>query len=431
MKGFEKIIVTLIVVASLFLPVKLSSTAQSNNSGRLIVLSSSEEQDDFVKDIRDAIEEAKSEISKALESGDNAVHIRLSNRHSDDSLDLKLERPYLGVYTSNLTLSKARELGYTNRYYGVLITGTGANSPARLYRIMTDDILMSINDTKISDDTHLTRVLGTYYVNDVVTLELFRDGKIIKMDVELGSRNRRYTRSGSTIVQEEAKVQKKKHSVGYLGGSWIPMWLALDMEDVNELLTRMEFKKLDENGIFLNGGGGKIAVGKGYFLGLMGAGYSIDRKANVVVSDGDQNVNVIRRMKYDNSFWGFTLDKRFALSSKLIFSTGVLIGGANQSLEIGQTDGDYDWTNLHNQMNNNFNSYASFKKSYIAVQPRAEVMYRLLSWLSLRAEGGYMYGYSYHQDWKTELCGDVFQTVNSPNTPYQGYSFSVGPWFGF
>jgi hypothetical protein len=58
-------------------------------------------------------------------------------------------------------------------------------------------------------------------------------------------------------------------------------------------------------------------------------------------------------------------------------------------------------------------------------------MYRVNSWLGFRAEGGYMLSYSYHNGWNADLCGDAYEVENSPNTSFDGFTISVGPWFGF
>jgi hypothetical protein len=64
-------------------------------------------------------------------------------------------------------------------------------------------------------------------------------------------------------------------------------------------------------------------------------------------------------------------------------------------------------------------------------QPKATVMYRLIDWLSIRAEGGFMLSHSYTNGWDAISCEDNFEIANSPETPYQGYTISIGPWFGF
>jgi hypothetical protein len=59
-------------------------------------------------------------------------------------------------------------------------------------------------------------------------------------------------------------------------------------------------------------------------------------------------------------------------------------------------------------------------------------MYRVLSWLGLRAEVGYTYGYSLTKDWRVRgLAGESFEVSGSPDTPFQGMTATIGPWFGF
>lgn len=432
MKALKKTLILIVAVSAIVFPIRLKAETEINNKNvRVINLSSDDGKSNLSVEISEALSEAldevKSEVAEARKEDPSIISIRLS---SDQPNDSRFERPYLGIYTSNITLPKARELNYTSYHHGILITGTGNNSPARLYRLLSNDILMSVNGIRVMDDDHLKKVLDSFYVGDIVRLEIFRDGKIQTMEVELGSRNRRYTRDGETLtVTEEVKKEKKKHSVGYGGGTWMPIWFSLDMEDINSLVSKMGFSELDDKGLLFTGGGGKGHIGNGYFIGGMGAGYSIQRKVNVIIPD--ENKAVIRRMSYTNGFGGVTLDKRYALSSKIIVSPGFMLGAGSHKISIAQTDGDYDWEQIDSQLSNKFNAYASFSKSYIVVQPRVEVMFRLLSWLGLRAEAGYMYGYSFYNGWKTELADDIFETKNSPKTSYEGLTISIGPWFGF
>ncbi len=395
--------------------IMISTNSDANNSGKV-----------KVRQIETIVDTVKSE------DGSKRIIINMTEEDEDDNSSAP--KAFMGVFTENLTLKKARELKY-NYNYGVLITGVTSNTPADKQGLSKNDILMKFNDTELTDKETFENVIARYKAGDKIKLTYHRDGKEEVIDFEFGKRS---TNININIGDPEidfdedeginiAKIKENKTSVGYGGGTWMPIWVALDMEDVNDLLGRVGFSELNEDGLLFNGGGGKITIGKGLFLGGMGAGYSIAKKKNAVVNDE----NVIRRYSYATSFGGVTLDKRFAITKNFIGSIGLMIGGAGQTLEISQTKGDYDWDDFHNQITDSVNNYAQFKKSYIIAQPKVEFLYRLNSWLGFRAEGGYIASYSWNNGWDSNLTGDTFEVSNSPDTKFDTYTISVGPWFGF
>ncbi|HOE90455.1 MAG TPA: PDZ domain-containing protein, partial [Candidatus Cloacimonadota bacterium] len=327
-----------------------------------------------------------------------------------------------GIYTEELSLKNARDLNFQENY-GVLITGVTRNSPADKQGLKKNDILMQIDDTKLENKDTLDDVLEGYYAGEKVQMTFFQNGEVKEIEFEFGAREA--DKSFSFDFGSEDKNIKR--SVGYGGGTWMPIWVELDMDDVNALVQSVGFSKIADNGLLHSGFGGKIGVGNGFFIGGMGASYGLSKKTNARVNDE----NVIRRMKYDSSFGGVTLDKRFAISKNLIGSVGFLVGVADQTVEISQTNGDYNWSDYYNQINDSANNYASFNKVYIVAQPKAELLYRLTSWLGLRAEAGYITSYSWHNGWNAKLTGDTFEVVDSPNTKFDCVTVSVGPWFGF
>ena len=234
-----------------------------------------------------------------------------------------------------------------------------------------------------------------------------------------------------TITKDGMKIKKKKKlSVGHGGGGWIPVWFVDDNEftDINHVLDAYGFNGLDKKGILMQGGGGHGNVGKGWFIGGMGTRYSIDKKKGHITEDGEP---VTRRMLYTNGYGGVTLDKRIALTKNLVTSLGFMLGWGGHNLQISQTDGAYNWLELNDDMDKSANNAIEIEKNYILFQPKATVMYRILDWLSIRAEGGYMLSHSYTGGWDAISCEDNFEIDNSPETPYQGYTISIGPWFGF
>jgi len=97
-------------------------------------------------------------------------------------------------------------------------------------------------------------------------------------------------------------------------------------------------------------------------------------------------------------------------------------------VKYSQTQSSFVWPETFTDSN----FTATLKREYFVVQPRAELLLRLVDWLALRAELGYTYGVPTYSGWKVESStGDDHPINSSPNTPFQGLSFSVGPWIGF
>jgi len=337
--------------------------------------------------------------------------------------DFRYERPFLGVHTINLTIPKARELGY-KKQHGVLITSVVDSSPAQLHRLMENDIIVSIDSTNVLDDIHLSNLINSYYVGDEITIDCFREGKINRITLNLDSRS-----SGTIARTNETKLSKsEKKNVGWGGGSWYPIWATFDMDDVNYIFKEFGYmEELSNDGLLFHGGGGKLFLGNGFFLGGMGAGYKT--YGNYMYATPEKSFQ--RKIRYNNVFWGITLDKRYALHKNFIFSPGFMIGGGKHKVSIAQIESGFTWNDLGSNFTEYRNYSASLSRKYAIVKPNIELMYRLLPWLALRAETGYIYGYSGKDGWRTNLLNGEYKTTNSPNTAYEGLTFSIGPWFGF
>jgi len=332
------------------------------------------------------------------------------------------DAPFFGIYPAELDFPKAQELNYPYSY-GVLVTGIVPNSPAYQYRLVEDDVIMQMDGKKAMNLKEFDKLKSAYRAGDKVALLVFRAGEEKTVDFVFGSREKK---SEITITGDTGdEPEKAKLSAGGGGGSWIPMWYQADMSDVNELVESLGFGKLPENGVLTQGLGGKGNVGKGWFIGGQGGWYSDNKKTADTANAGYTNY-----MKYNMSFGGVTLDKRIPITKGIVTSLGVMLGGASHTIEILHTNSDYNWPTTGNLLNGN--TYAKISRSYLLVQPRAEVMVRVLSWLGVRGEVGYMYGYGPRSGWKVKhMESDDYELKDSPDTPFQGMTVSVGPWFGF
>ncbi|MCF7801117.1 MAG: PDZ domain-containing protein [Candidatus Marinimicrobia bacterium] len=353
-----------------------------------------------------------------------AESARLGKGADSMAVDSELHaKPRLGVYLSNLDFEDA----YKRRYpynYGVYVSGVVEGGGADLAGIIEGDIIMTFDGENAQFEDHLVRLIQSKKVGDTVPVAVFRDEKELTLNVTLSS-------SGKTGGKFEGEFVFKsgdnKKSVGYGGGGWTPVWFVQDMSDVNTMLTALNLDEIGADGVLMQGGGGHGNVGNGWFIGGQGMGYTIDRKVGMTIGP-DQ---VTRHLKFDMGMGGVMLDKRFALTKKLVPSIGFMLGGGAYNLEVSQTNGEYDWSTMAADLASSSNNAVKLQRDFIVLQPRIGLLIRVLPWMSIRAEGGYAYGYSWHKGWKAMVGNDSYVIKNSPDTPFQGATASVGLWFGY
>ncbi|MCB5253537.1 MAG: PDZ domain-containing protein [Candidatus Cloacimonadaceae bacterium] len=339
-----------------------------------------------------------------------------------DKLGEADDAAYFGLFLEDLTFPKAQALNYPHTY-GVLITGVVKDSPSWEYRLREDDIIMEINGRQTTNNATFDKIRQGLRAGDQISLAIFRDGKVESLDMTLGARG------GSMTISTPGIPKKRKLIAGYGGGTWIPMWINLDMDDINSLITGSDlgFNEVSDSGMLQQGLGGKISIGKNYFLGGQGTWYTDTKKKT-----NASNPNYHIWLRHKNGMGGVTLDRRIPITKNFISSLGLMLGGSYHELEFLNSDSNYDWTELPGTIANSNNTHFLLKKSYLVAQPRVEVMYRLLSWLGLRAEVGYAFGYPLTQDWRVKgLETDSYEVTNSPDTKYEGLTVTIGPWFGF
>ncbi|NWQ41978.1 serine protease [Bacillus sp. EB106-08-02-XG196] len=100
----------------------------------------------------------------------------------------KVERPYLGVGLADLT--EVPQLYWENLpesvKEGVMITAVEPNSAAANGGIKAQDVIVSMNGTKIANSSELRRFLySDVKIGDEVKFEVYRDGKLTTVNVKL------------------------------------------------------------------------------------------------------------------------------------------------------------------------------------------------------------------------------------------------------
>ena len=136
-------------------------------------------------------------------------------------------------------------------------------------------------------------------------------------------------------------------------------------------------------------------------------------------------------MEFNLQYGGITLEKRFPLFRKVTPSIGLMVGWGGISLGIDQMQGGFDWEGMDTAMNNNYNSHLELHKNYMLFQPKATILVRFTDWLGIQVEGGYLFSQPWSPGWGNKVIEDDFEVDHSPDTMFDGYTITIGPWFGF
>jgi len=101
----------------------------------------------------------------------------------------KKSNAWLGVYTQSVDrdISDAFELDID---YGAIVNEVLGDSPADEAGINDGDVIISFDGQKVWDQDDLLDFIEDKRAGETVALELFRDGKSVTVDVELGKRPR-------------------------------------------------------------------------------------------------------------------------------------------------------------------------------------------------------------------------------------------------
>ena len=352
---------------------------------------------DIGQDLEQELEDVAMEVQEALDEigVETGIKINIDNDDNDS-------RPKLGVYLSDMDFEDAYKMRYPYAH-GVLVDGTVNSGAADMAGIIEDDIIMYFGGTKVRYEDHLVRLIRSKKFGDKVSIVFWRDEAIDSTVATFMAPVKKEKEAQLKMADKEKKEKKRKNSRGYGGGGFTPMLVEDEFVDVVSLMTELGLSSTPfrDEGIVLWGGSGQGYVGNGWFLGGFGNGGALSK--TVTVPDGVSSVE--RDITFAMGFGGLTIEKRLAPFSFMTLGGGVGLGGGGIDLSVTQRDGEFTWAGLGSELLTTKSTSVNFSKNYAIVHPRASVMLKLTSWMRLKAEYGYMYGYAFTDGWKTTLGG--------------------------
>ncbi|MCF7913254.1 MAG: PDZ domain-containing protein [Candidatus Cloacimonetes bacterium] len=405
---------------------------------------------------KEAQMKAQEMINQMKEDGETDITVNVTVEDDGDKIvistsgDSKMDKPFIGITYSDMTLGDAAEIGY-EYFYGIQIDTVVPNSPAYYYKLRTDDVLMAINDDKITQKDELGKIISFYRVGEKVTLSIFRKGEVIKQEFAFGTRNLVYGLEGNIVedytkTKEMKEIIKKKHRKDYGEGTiaWMPIWYTPEVEDVNMIMESYGFEKdvYSEDGLFLNGIALKGNIGKGWLIGGQYTEYFDKKTSSHLWKHNISNLNDSTLVSSEAKYWirygGLSFDKRFVIGSFYSEIGCMFTWGMNEIKVCQEVAGDvpnFDFEGdltLEQYLDEYYNVSSSLNlKNYgFLAEPRISLGVRVNDWLSFKAEAAYLYSVSM-SGWDAQANGTDINLTNKPDTNMDGLTLSFGPWFGF
>lgn len=370
-------------------------------------------QDEQEQEAQEKIEEYEEALEELEEKLPPVPPLQVAQK-----IESRGQTPKLGLYLDDLDFEDVYQIHYPENY-GVLIESVVRGGSADRAGLRKGDVIMAFDGEKVRYEDHLLRMRDSKNIGDAVSIEFFRDEKLMTTNLTFYP--------GEELDEEAAEklgVRRERLSPGYGGGGFEPVMIVYDFTRLNDFLTANGFDEITDDYVVAFGGGGGGNVGKGWFIGGMGAGFEM--RQQIAVKDAQQNIIGQKVYRLESGFGGVTITKKHALvTEKLVLDVGVMLGGGGTTLEVSQTDGDFSWEDNIGEKK----SYAvRYEKGYFAYLPSVGLLVRITNWFGVHGSVGYLGTYSIDEKW-TEKPFDFTVGGTSPGVP-SGMTFSIGVWFG-
>lgn len=117
-----------------------------------------------------------------------AIPIDLAREVSDQLLKHgSIQRPYVGVYMSELQPKVARSLGLPESTKGVLVAKVEAGSPAEQGQLTAGDVILKVDGKPVTTSKEVQTMVRQHKVGEELNMIIMRDGQMTSITVKLGT----------------------------------------------------------------------------------------------------------------------------------------------------------------------------------------------------------------------------------------------------
>ncbi len=96
-----------------------------------------------------------------------------------------IHRGLMGIFVQHLTPELAQSMGYPEDVQGALVSQVNENSPAEIAGLKAGDIIVQINDTKITQATQVKTTISLLRVGSTAKIMILRDNKPLTLNAEV------------------------------------------------------------------------------------------------------------------------------------------------------------------------------------------------------------------------------------------------------
>ena len=133
-------------------------------------------------------------------------------------------KPYIGISVSPLSEETS---GITGLSAGAVVQDVTEDAPADKAGIKTHDVIVRVGDTDITDSNDLVQVISKSNPGDVFTFYIYRQGRQLQLDVEIGSKTESALKdeeeAEAAAQQQEQQGQQEQPGQGFQGWGDNPM----------------------------------------------------------------------------------------------------------------------------------------------------------------------------------------------------------------
>ena len=207
------------------------------------------------------------------------------------------------------------------------------------------------------------------------------------------------------------------------GGGFVGGWSIPNVDPINLKLKEIGIPELSTSGMFTTGGAGFIYIGfvKNLRIGGMGFGGSVSTSS---ATDG-----VNREAIYSLGGGGLTVEYTLPFIKDIGVSIGAILGAGSMSLELYRNDGNFNWENIWNDIDDGQSTNVSRKieNNYWTFTPTLNAEFPVYRFIALRLGVGYQLTFA--GDWEAENGQSVSGIPSDLSA--DGFFIQAGIFAGF
>jgi len=207
------------------------------------------------------------------------------------------------------------------------------------------------------------------------------------------------------------------------GGGFVVGWSMPNVDPINLKLNEIGIPEFSTGGMITTGGAGFIYIGfvKNLRLGGMGFGGSVSTSLTT------EGVN--QEAIYSLGGGGLTVEYTLPFIKDIGVSIGAILGAGSMSLELYRNDGNFDWENIWNEIDDGQSTNVSRKieNNYWTFTPTLNAEFPVYRFIALRLGIGYQLTFA--SDWEAEN-GQSISGIPS-DLSADGFFIQAGIFAGF